>query len=173
MFSLSFASIIDMPAPEINPIAKITYCKWFSAIWQYFWGQLFHRFLSQKNSPPPFRRRNSFAISRHNASAGVLLSSTAIWVSAAREDSSPWSRGISVSSCQLMPNHERVPETSRFRWSKIIAIAPSGQRSAVIWYCQNCNLPNQPVMRWCKSNKGIMCNGPALSRALTARQHCS
>ena len=50
---------------------------------------IIHRSPSQKNSPPPFLRRNSFAIGRHNASAGVLLSSTAIWVSGAREDSSP------------------------------------------------------------------------------------
>ena len=76
---------------------------------------IIHRSPSQKNSPPPFLRRNSFAIGRHNASAGVLLSSTAIWVSGAREDSSPGSSGISVSSCQRRPNHERLPETSRFR----------------------------------------------------------
>ena len=70
-----------------------------------------------------------------------------------REDSPLGSSGISVSSCQLRSNHERLHETSLFRWSNLIAIAPSEQRSAVIGFYQNCKLPIQPVMRWCKSNR--------------------
>ena len=66
----------------------------------------------------------------------------------AGQDASPRSIGLSVRSCQLSPSSERLQEISLFRWSNPIAIAHSGQRSAVIWVCQNCNLPIQPVVLW-------------------------